>query len=92
MEAIIKSMTVLEKEQPDIINASRRKRIAKGSGTSVQEVNRLLKQFDEMKKMMKQMTNMSKGKKKGLSYLLCNRLYMIKPLLRKTLYKHFYHC
>ncbi|KJJ42882.1 signal recognition particle [Bacillus subtilis] len=65
VEAIIKSMTVLEKEQPDIINASRRKRIAKGSGTSVQEVNRLLKQFDEMKKMMKQMTNMSKGKKKG---------------------------
>ncbi|MBL3647203.1 signal recognition particle protein [Bacillus vallismortis] len=65
VEAIIKSMTVREKEQPDIINASRRKRIAKGSGTSVQEVNRLLKQFDEMKKMMKQMTNMSKGKKKG---------------------------
>ncbi|MGF7533223.1 signal recognition particle protein [Bacillus mexicanus] len=65
VEAIIKSMTVLEKEQPDVINASRRKRIAKGSGTSVQEVNRLLKQFDEMKKMMKQMTNMSKGKKKG---------------------------
>ncbi|QOQ56530.1 signal recognition particle protein [Bacillus amyloliquefaciens] len=65
VEAIIKSMTVLEKEQPDIINASRRKRIAKGSGTSVQEVNRLLKQFEEMKKMMKQMTNMSKGKKKG---------------------------
>ncbi|MGG0693486.1 signal recognition particle protein [Bacillus inaquosorum] len=65
VEAIIKSMTVLEKAQPDIINASRRKRIAKGSGTSVQEVNRLLKQFDEMKKMMKQMTNMSKGKKKG---------------------------
>ncbi|MDO3652794.1 signal recognition particle protein [Bacillus subtilis] len=65
VEAIIKSMTVLEKEQPDIINASRRKRIEKGSGTSVQEVNRLLKQFDEMKKMMKQMTNMSKGKKKG---------------------------
>ncbi len=65
VEAIIKSMTVLEKEHPDVINASRRKRIAKGSGTSVQEVNRLLKQFDEMKKMMKQMTNMSKGKKKG---------------------------
>lgn len=58
-------MTTEEKEQPEVINASRRKRIAKGSGTSVQEVNRLLKQFDEMKKMMKQMTNMSKGKKKG---------------------------
>lgn len=65
IEAIIKSMTTEEKEQPEVINASRRKRIAKGSGTSVQEVNRLLKQFDEMKKMMKQMTNMSKGKKKG---------------------------
>ncbi|WEZ15270.1 signal recognition particle protein [Bacillus safensis] len=65
IEAIIKSMTTKEKEQPEVINASRRKRIAKGSGTSVQEVNRLLKQFDEMKKMMKQMTNMSKGKKKG---------------------------
>ncbi|EWH22823.1 signal recognition particle protein [Bacillus haynesii] len=65
IEAIIKSMTGKEKEQPEIINASRRKRIAKGSGTSVQEVNRLLKQFEEMKKMMKQMTNMTKGKKKG---------------------------
>ncbi len=43
-------MTGKEKEQPEIINASRRKRIAKGSGTSVQEVNRLLKQFEEMKK------------------------------------------
>ena len=59
-------MTKEEKSQPEIINASRRKRIAKGSGTSVQEVNRLLKQFDEMKKMMKQMTGMQqKGKKKG---------------------------
>ncbi|MGA9289517.1 MAG: signal recognition particle protein [Anaerobacillus sp.] len=66
VEAIIQSMTTQEKEEPDIINASRKKRIAVGSGTSVQDVNRLLKQFDEMKKMMKQMTNMSKGgKKKG---------------------------
>ncbi len=65
VEAIIKSMTKKEKSNPEIINASRRKRIAKGSGTSIQEVNRLLKQFDEMKKMMKQMTNMQKGKKKG---------------------------
>ena len=66
VEAIIKSMTTAEKSQPEIINASRRKRIAKGSGTSVPEVNRLLKQFDEMKKMMKQMTGMQqKGKKKG---------------------------
>jgi signal recognition particle subunit SRP54 len=66
VEAIIKSMTKQEKIQPEIINASRRKRIAKGSGTSVPEVNRLLKQFDDMKKMMKQMAGMQqKGKKKG---------------------------
>jgi signal recognition particle subunit SRP54 len=66
VEAIIKSMTTAEKSQPEIINASRRKRIAKGSGTTVPEINRLLKQFDEMKKMMKQMTGMQqKGKKKG---------------------------
>lgn len=65
VEAIIKSMTKAEKINPEIMNASRKKRIAKGSGTTVQEVNRLLKQFEDMKKMMKQMTNMSKGKKKG---------------------------
>jgi signal recognition particle subunit SRP54 len=65
VEAIIQSMTPAEKSQPEIINASRKKRIAKGSGRPIQEVNRLLKQFEEMKKMMKQMTNMSKGKKKG---------------------------
>ncbi|WP_096154663.1 MULTISPECIES: signal recognition particle protein [Bacillus] len=66
VEAIIRSMTKKEKEQPDIINASRKKRIAKGSGRPIQEVNRLLKQFEEMKKMMKQMTSMTKGKgKKG---------------------------
>ncbi|MGF9890065.1 signal recognition particle protein [Priestia megaterium] len=66
VEAIIRSMTKAEKTNPEIINAGRRKRIAKGSGRSVQEVNRLLKQFEDMKKMMKQMTNMSKGKKKGM--------------------------
>lgn len=65
VEAIIRSMTKTEKEKPEIINAGRRKRIAKGSGTTVPEVNRLLKQFEDMKKMMKQMTNMTKGKKKG---------------------------
>ncbi|WP_150283887.1 signal recognition particle protein [Rummeliibacillus sp. TYF-LIM-RU47] len=65
IEAIILSMTPAEKTNPEIINASRRKRIAKGSGSSVQEVNRLIKQFDDMKKMMKQMTGMAqKGKKK----------------------------
>ena len=61
-EAIILSMTPKERENPDIINSSRKKRIAKGSGTSVEEINRLLKQFDQMKKLMKQM---SSGKFKG---------------------------
>lgn len=66
VEAIIKSMTKEEKTHPEIINASRRKRIAKGSGRTVPEVNRLLKQFEDMKKMMKQMAGMQqKGKKKG---------------------------
>ncbi|ARK22690.1 signal recognition particle protein [Sporosarcina ureae] len=66
VEAVIYSMTLAERENPEIINASRKKRIAVGSGTSTQEVNRLLKQFEEMKKMVKQMTNMQqKGKKKG---------------------------
>ncbi|MGP1907478.1 signal recognition particle protein [Metabacillus sp. JX24] len=65
VEAIIRSMTKEEKQHPEIINSGRRKRIAKGSGTTVPEVNRLLKQFEDMKKMMKQMTSMSKGKKKG---------------------------
>ncbi|WP_267651165.1 signal recognition particle protein [Listeria welshimeri] len=63
IEAIIKSMTKNEKDNPDIINASRRKRIARGSGRPIQEINRLLKQFAEMKKMMKQMTGGGKGKK-----------------------------
>ncbi|APC48658.1 signal recognition particle protein [Virgibacillus halodenitrificans] len=69
VEAIIQSMTKKERKDPSIMNASRKKRIAKGSGTSVSQVNRLLKQFEEMKKMMKQMTNMQKGKKgKGLNF------------------------
>lgn len=57
VEAIIGSMTPKERENPHIIDGSRRKRIAKGSGTDVQEVNRLLKQFDESKKMMRLMSN-----------------------------------
>ncbi len=59
-EAIILSMTRRERINPDIINGSRRKRIACGSGTSVEDVNKLLKQFDQMKKMMKQMSGMGK--------------------------------
>ncbi len=55
-EAIILSMTPREREKPDIINGSRKKRIAAGSGTSVEEVNRLLKQFEQMNKMMRQLT------------------------------------
>ena len=57
VEAIVLSMTPKERRNPDIIKASRKTRIAKGSGTSVQEVNRLLQQFDQMKKMMKQVSN-----------------------------------
>ncbi|SEN14301.1 signal recognition particle protein [Lihuaxuella thermophila] len=64
VEAIIRSMTPEEKMHPEIINASRRKRIAQGSGTTVQDVNRLLKQFEDMKKMMKQFSAMAKGGKK----------------------------
>ena len=53
IEAIIRSMTEQERQHPEIINGSRRKRIAKGSGTDIQEVNRLIKQFDDARKMMK---------------------------------------
>ncbi|GGK14319.1 signal recognition particle protein [Caldalkalibacillus thermarum] len=70
VEAIIRSMTKEEKQNPEIINASRRKRIAQGSGTSVQDVNRLLKQFQDMKKMMKQMSALAgkKKKRKGFKF------------------------
>ena len=57
VEAIILSMTPKERRNPDIIKASRKQRIAKGSGTNVQDVNKLLDQFENMKKMMKQFTN-----------------------------------
>ena len=62
IEAIINSMTPKERTNPEIINQSRRMRIAKGSGTSLQEVNRLLKQFDQMRKMMKMVTGISSSK------------------------------
>jgi signal recognition particle subunit SRP54 len=58
IEAIIRSMTKDERRDPTIINGSRRRRIADGSGTSIQDVNRLLKQFEEMRKMMRQMTSL----------------------------------
>ena len=57
IEAIILSMTSRERKNPEIIKASRKQRIAKGSGRSVEEVNRLLNQFESMKKMMKQVTS-----------------------------------
>jgi signal recognition particle subunit SRP54 len=76
VEAIINSMTAGERRNHAIINGSRRKRIAKGSGTSVEEVNRLLKQFVQMKKMLKQLGGMAGlGKKKG-------GLGMMKSLMR----------
>ena len=61
IEAIIGSMTPEERENPDIINGSRRKRIAAGSGNSIQEVNRLIKQFEDTRKIMRSMTNAGKN-------------------------------
>ena len=62
IEAIIYSMTPQERTNPEILNGTRRTRIAKGSGTSIQEVNRLLKQFDQTRKMMKMVTGSKMGK------------------------------
>ena len=64
-EAIIHSMTAKERKNPDILNPSRKNRIARGAGVDISEVNRLVKQFEQMKKMMKQMPGMMKGAKKG---------------------------
>lgn len=64
-EAIIKSMTKKERVNPSIINASRKKRIAKGSGTTIQDVNKLLSSFEQARKMMKQFGDVGKGMKKG---------------------------
>lgn len=65
IEAVIQSMTAKERENPDMIDGSRRKRIANGSGTSIQQVNNLLKQFDQMRKMMKKMNKMQGAGKLG---------------------------
>ena len=62
MAAIIRSMTAKERRNPGIINGSRRKRIAAGSGTTVQEVNILLRQYEQTKQMMKQLGKMKKGR------------------------------
>jgi signal recognition particle subunit SRP54 len=64
-EAIILSMTEAERNQPDLIDGSRRKRIAAGSGNDIQDVNQLLKQFSQMRKMMKQFGNLAKRKGSG---------------------------
>ena len=64
-EAIIHSMTAKERKNPDILNPSRKNRIARGAGVDISEVNRLVKQFEQMKKMMKQMPGMMQGAKKG---------------------------
>src|SRR5512145_947758 len=65
VDAIISSMTPLERRKPQIIAASRRQRIAKGSGTTVTDVNRLLKQFTQAQKMMKQVSKLSAGGRGG---------------------------
>ncbi|HMB67731.1 MAG TPA: signal recognition particle protein, partial [bacterium] len=65
VDAIIGSMTPAERAKPGILNGSRRRRIARGSGTSVQDVNQLIRQFDDMRRMMKRMQKMGKGKGKG---------------------------
>lgn len=64
VEAIIRSMTKEERHHPEILNASRKRRIARGSGTNIQEVNRLVNQFDQMKKMMRDMADMEQGGRK----------------------------
>ena len=67
VEAIVLSMTPQERRTPAILNASRRRRIARGSGTTVQELNQLLNQFQQMQKMMRQM---SRSKGRGMRNLL----------------------
>jgi signal recognition particle subunit SRP54 len=65
IEAIILSMTPKERKNPEILNGSRKNRIAKGSGTTIQEVNRLVKQFDQTRKMMKLVTGSKMGRMMG---------------------------
>lgn len=74
LEAIILSMTVKEREKPELINPSRKRRIAAGCGMRVEDVNRLLKQYDSMKQMMKQLRNASGRGKKGLRGMPMGRM------------------
>ena len=70
VEAIILSMTLKERSNPDILNPSRKNRIAKGAGVDISEVNRIVKQFDQMKKMMKQLSgSMNQRSARGLGGL-----------------------
>ena len=66
VEAILNSMTAAERATPDILNGSRRKRIASGSGTTVADVNAFLKRFEDAKKVMKKLSNMGPGGLRGL--------------------------
>ena len=72
IEAIINSMTPKERANPDIINQSRRLRIAKGSGTKLEEVNRLMKQFDQTRKMMKMVSGMDRGRRAQMAAAMKN--------------------
>ena len=65
VEAIILSMTKEERANPSVLNLSRKQRIAKGAGVDISEVNRIVKQFDQMRKMMKQLPGLMGGKRKG---------------------------
>jgi len=78
-EAIISSMTLQERRDPDVLNASRRRRIAAGSGTTVQDVNTLVKQFRDMQKMMKSLGVMGKGKKGKNNKQLMDRMAKMGP-------------
>jgi signal recognition particle subunit SRP54 len=68
IEAIINSMTLQERQNPKILNASRRERIAKGSGTQVQDINRFINQFEQAQKMMSSMMKMGMGGGKGRAF------------------------
>ena len=68
LDSIIQSMTIAERREPEILTASRRRRIARGSGTQLQDVNRLIKQFGEMRKLMKQLSGPG-GQRRAMSML-----------------------
>ena len=73
IEAIIRTMTPAEREKPEIINPKRKRRIAAGSGTRVEDVNKLLRQFEMMQKMMKQLKKSPKGFARRLSGMMGRR-------------------